>query len=76
MIEFDDYIFDSLMRDLVGHDRRPASFLVYAWLAAEQKGLERQATNENAYLNDLAAELGTHVGVPAIGPLRKLVGRD
>jgi hypothetical protein len=32
----DDYITDVLMRDLVGHDRRPASFLVYLWLAAEQ----------------------------------------
>jgi len=25
------------MRDLVGHDRRPACFLVYVWLAAEQQ---------------------------------------
>jgi hypothetical protein len=31
----DPYITDVLMRDLVGHDRRPASFLVYLWLAAE-----------------------------------------
>jgi hypothetical protein len=33
---FDDYVIDVLMRDLVGHDRKPASFLVYLWLAAEQ----------------------------------------
>jgi hypothetical protein len=33
---FDDYIIDTLMRDLVGHDRKPVSFLVYLWLAAEQ----------------------------------------
>lgn len=32
----DDYITDVLMRDLVGHDRKPASFLVYLWLAAQQ----------------------------------------
>jgi hypothetical protein len=32
----DDYITDVLMRDLVGHDRRPVSFLVYLWFAAEQ----------------------------------------
>jgi hypothetical protein len=32
----DDYIVDVLMRDLVGHDRKPASFLVYVWLAAER----------------------------------------
>ena len=36
MITLDDYVMDSLMRDLVAHDRKPASFLVYVWLAAEQ----------------------------------------
>lgn len=35
-MKLDDYIVDVLMRDLVAHDRRPASFLVYLWLAAEQ----------------------------------------
>jgi hypothetical protein len=37
MLAVDDYIIDVLMRDLVGHDRRPVSFLVYLWLAAEQQ---------------------------------------
>ena len=37
MPALDDYITDVLMRDLVGHDRRPVAFLVYLWLAAEQK---------------------------------------
>ena len=37
MSAFDDYVTDVLMRDLVGHDRRPVSFLVYLWLAAEQR---------------------------------------
>jgi hypothetical protein len=32
----DDYITDVLMRDLVGHDKRPVGFLVYLWLASEQ----------------------------------------
>jgi hypothetical protein len=36
MPAIDDYVTDTLMRDLVGHDRRPASFLVYLWLSAEQ----------------------------------------
>lgn len=35
MIAMDDYVVDVLMRDLVGHDRRPVCFLVYVWLAAE-----------------------------------------
>lgn len=37
MIALDDYVTDVLMRDLVGHDRRPVSFLVYLWIAAEQR---------------------------------------
>ena len=37
MLALDEYLTDVLMRDLVGHDRRPVSFLVYLWLAAEQK---------------------------------------
>src|SRR5580658_6104103 len=35
MISMDEYVVDVLMRDLVGHDRRPVCFLVYVWLAAE-----------------------------------------
>ncbi|HSZ17999.1 MAG TPA: hypothetical protein VK764_12925 [Terracidiphilus sp.] len=35
MPQLDDYITDVLMRDLVGHDHKPVSFLVYLWLAAE-----------------------------------------
>ena len=37
MTTLDDYIIDVLLRDLVGHDRRPVSFLVYLWLAGEQR---------------------------------------
>lgn len=37
MHSFDDYVVEVLLRDLVGHDRRPVCFLVYLWLAAEQQ---------------------------------------
>jgi hypothetical protein len=37
MPPLDSYVTDVLMRDLVGHDRRPVSFLVYLWLAVEQQ---------------------------------------
>jgi hypothetical protein len=37
MLSMDDYVVDVLMRDLAGHDRRPASFLVYLWLTCEQE---------------------------------------
>lgn len=31
-VPIDDYVLDVLMRDLVGHDGRPAAFLVYLFL--------------------------------------------
>ena len=31
-IPVDDYVFDVLMRDIVGHDRQPAAYLVYLHL--------------------------------------------
>jgi DNA-binding MarR family transcriptional regulator len=39
-IPVDDYVLDVLMRDLVGHDRQPAAYLVYLYLygqASRQK---------------------------------------
>ena len=56
MISYDDYVIGTLMRDLVGHDRRPASFLVYIWLAAEQR--RRNGAVEISY-----QELAENVGV-------------
>ena len=55
MICLDDYVFDVLLRDLVGHDRSPASFLVYVWLAAEQQ--RRNAAVQLSY-QELAEEIG------------------
>jgi len=55
MISVDDYIIDVLMRDLVGHDRRPASFLVYLWLAAEQ---QRKKTVVQVSYQELAESVG------------------
>ena len=37
----DPYIADVLMRDLVGHDRRPAAFIVYLWLWRMSRGENR-----------------------------------
>ena len=31
-VPIDDYVLDVLMRDIVGHDRQPAAYLVYLWL--------------------------------------------
>jgi len=51
----DDYIADVLLRDLVGHDRRPVSFLAYLWLAAEQA--RRGASVQISY-QELAENIG------------------
>ena len=48
MLKLDPYITDILLRDLVGHDRRPASFLVYLWLAVEQQKSEQQKTGQKS----------------------------
>lgn len=55
MLNLDDYVVDVLMRDLVGHDRKPASFLVYLWLAAEQE--RRQGAVQVSY-QELAESIG------------------
>jgi DNA-binding MarR family transcriptional regulator len=31
-IPIDDYVIDVLMRDLIGHDQKPAAYLVYLYL--------------------------------------------
>src|SRR5271163_2598154 len=55
MTQLDRYVTDVLMRDLVAHDRRPASFLIYLWLAAEQQ--ERKGPVEISY-RELAENIG------------------
>jgi len=51
----DDYVIDVLMRDLVGHDRKPAGFLVYLWLAAEQA---RRHTEVRVSYEEMAESVG------------------
>ena len=69
-MELDDYIVETLMRDLVGHDRRPTSFLVFLWLMAEQA--RRRGAVEVSY-----QEIAESVGISkssaqaAVGWLRR-----
>ena len=37
-VEIDAYVLNTLMRDLVGHDRRPSTFLVYLTIATASSG--------------------------------------
>jgi hypothetical protein len=75
MISLDDYVFDVLMRDLVGHDRRPVCFLVYVWLAAESG---RRGGDVEISYRDIAESIGVSKSSvqSAVGWLvrRKLIG--
>ncbi|MFZ0663714.1 MAG: helix-turn-helix domain-containing protein [Acidobacteriaceae bacterium] len=55
MLKFDEYVFDVLMRDLVGHDRRLVCFLVYLRLAAEE---QRRGRAVQISYQDLAESVG------------------
>ena len=55
MTQIDEYVTDVLMRDLVGHDKRPVSFLVYLWLAAEQ---QRRSSAVQISYQELAESIG------------------
>lgn len=52
----DSYVLDTLMRDLTGHDRSPASFLVYLFLWHRARGSERSRVSVS--LQDVAEETG------------------
>jgi len=71
MPALDDYITDVLMRDLVGHDRRPVSFLVYLWLAATQGRTGREV---RVSFQEMAESVGVSKSA-AQAAVRWLVGR-
>jgi hypothetical protein len=55
-IPVDDYVFDVLMRDIVGHDRQPAAYLVYVYLYG--KAARTKWRSVAASLRTLAEETG------------------
>ena len=55
-IPVDEYILDSLMPDLVGHDRQPSAFLVYLHLWRLTHGTNQRAAQ--VALQDIAEATG------------------
>jgi DNA-binding MarR family transcriptional regulator len=55
-ISIDTHIIDTLMRDLVNHDRAPSSFILYLFLWRQTRGEGRD--NFGASLQELATETG------------------
>jgi DNA-binding GntR family transcriptional regulator len=71
-VSFDSYVLDTLMRDLVGHDRSPAAFLVYLTLWRLTGGRKRTAAVVSH--RELAEETGLSKSAVQ-GALRRLTRR-
>jgi hypothetical protein len=56
LLQLDDYIIDTLMPDLIGHDRQPSAFIVYLHLWRATHG--RDAARAQIALQDLAEMTG------------------
>ena len=55
-VEVDDYLIDTLMPDLVGHDRQPSAFLVFLWLWRRTHGAGAETAQVSLF--DLATGTG------------------
>lgn len=44
-MQVDPYVFDTLMRDLIGHDRAPSAYLVYLHLYRQTHGADRRTVS-------------------------------
>ena len=63
-MQLDDYVCDTLMRDLVGHDRAPSAYLVYLYLSylSAKKGAVEISYQELAEVTGLSKS-AVQVGV-------------
>jgi DNA-binding GntR family transcriptional regulator len=69
---FDSYLLDSLMPDLVGHDRQPSAFIVYLYLA--HRVTRARVRSVTVSLKGIAADTG--LSKTAVqGAIRTLVRR-
>ncbi len=56
MLQLDEYVVDTLMGDLIGHDRQPSAFLVYLFLWRSTHGAK--APTVQVALVDIAERTG------------------
>jgi hypothetical protein len=55
-VPVDPYVLDTLMADLVGHDRQPSAFLVYLYLYRRTHGAEEETVQVSLF--DIATGTG------------------
>ena len=70
-IRLDSYVFDVLMRDLSGHDRKASAFLVYLFFWAKTVGAGRRSAR--ASLRQIAE--GTGLSKSAVQSALKILQR-
>jgi Bacteriophage replication protein O len=56
LLQIDDYILDTLMVDLIRHDRQPSAYLVYLFLWRQTHG--SKVTAARIALQDIAEQTG------------------
>ena len=56
LLPLDDYIIDTLMLDLIGHDRQPPAFVVYLLLWRQTHGSRNESVQ--VALQDIAEQTG------------------
>lgn len=71
-IGVDTYVFDALLPDLVGHDRRPAALLVYLHLWRKTRGGVRPVVTSLSLMTDATGLSKRSVQTA----LRHLIRRD
>ncbi len=70
-VEIDAYVLDSLMADLVGHDRQPSAFLVYLFLWRRTHG----SGGATAQVSLLDISMGTGLSKRAIQEALRLLAK-
>ena len=70
-VEIDAYVLDSLMADLVGHDRQPSAFLVYLFLWRRTLG----SGETTAQVSLLDISMGTGLSKRAVQEALRLLSK-
>ena len=57
MIEVDSYVFDVLMRDILGHDKQPSALAVFLFLYAQAARQRSRASRQMRLRNASARSM-------------------
>ena len=71
IVPIDDYVLDVLMRDLVGHDRQPAAYLVYLYLYGQAVRMDWKPVAASLRLVAEATGLSKSAAQSALETLRR-----